>query len=297
MTAPTLTGAQLAEQAGANIAHQMLNAVLNSANQAEAVVSGPAINAWPGGQGIYHLLAFACDVTAGFNEMFTADEEDGPWLILRPTPWRTPAGDFVQSDVDPLNVVEVMDVDLVGLSSTRTDQAVANLFWVRAPHFDMINDERMRLIGQLAPMTEYQNVDPHLYGFRQMQTSTAMGSPDYTANQGDHEAIHNQQWENEEAWMRERLRIITDAAKDSVVFEKGTMRLKGNERIKAGMVVRLHRGALASAYYATNVEHDFIPYHGFFTTVQFERGTGFIDRAQVVLAPYLAERNEAGAAS
>lgn len=35
--APILTGAQRAEQAGAATAHRMLNAVLNSANQSEAV--------------------------------------------------------------------------------------------------------------------------------------------------------------------------------------------------------------------------------------------------------------------
>jgi hypothetical protein len=36
------------------------------------------------------------------------------------------------------------------------------------------------------------------------------------------------------------------------------------------------------------VQHDFVPFGGYTTTVQFERGTGFIDRVQQN-APYFSE--------
>lgn len=82
--------------------------------------------------------------------------------------------------------------------------------------------------------------------------------------------------------------------KDNVVFESGTIRLRGNEAIKAGMVLNIQRGRLTSQYYAHRVDHEFVPYQGFFTTVTVDRGTGYIDRAQEKESPFFTRTNMEG---
>jgi hypothetical protein len=77
------------------------------------------------------------------------------------------------------------------------------------------------------------------------------------------------------------------------------MHLKGNELIKPGVYVQVSEGIsangdapLASEYYASEVTHDYQPFGNYFTTVQFVRGTGFINRAQQAdtpFSPYYAE--------
>ena len=49
------------------------------------------------------------------------------------------------------------------------------------------------------------------------------------------------------------------------------------------------RGSTSAVYYVVEVDHEIVPYSGWFTTVQFERGTGFIRRIQAGGSPYLAE--------
>jgi hypothetical protein len=56
------------------------------------------------------------------------------------------------------------------------------------------------------------------------------------------------------------------------------MRLKGNEALKAGSYLNLAHGNMLSAYYVTAVTHDFVPFGNYFTEIDFERGTGFVDR-------------------
>ena len=75
--------------------------------------------------------------------------------------------------------------------------------------------------------------------------------------------------------------------------------------IKAGTIVRLirggssaGRGGFTAEYYAHTVQHEFVPFRSYATTVSYERSTGFIERVQrkgSVDSPYLAEmspRNE-----
>jgi len=75
--------------------------------------------------------------------------------------------------------------------------------------------------------------------------------------------------------------------RDNVVFEAGTMTLRGREDIHAGEYVSLRlgtnggsRSGFMQQAYAYSVTHEFLPYRSFTTAVQFDRGTGFIDRAQ-----------------
>jgi hypothetical protein len=76
------------------------------------------------------------------------------------------------------------------------------------------------------------------------------------------------------------------------VFEAGTMAVRGPEDIHAGEYVSLRlgtnggsRSGFVQQAYAYAVTHEFMPYRSFTTTVQFDRGSGFIQRASARAAP------------
>ena len=91
--------------------------------------------------------------------------------------------------------------------------------------------------------------------------------------------------------------MLAQINKDNVIFENGTMRLRGNERIKAGTQMHLTRGGgkVESSAYVTQVDHDFSPFQGFYTSVAFERGTDFIERSQKQNPSYFTEIDGKGA--
>ena len=98
-------------------------------------------------------------------------------------------------------------------------------------------------------------------------------------------------------WITQRRIDLIAQNKDNIVFETGTLRLKGNEAIRAGTYLQYKPGNVPAFYYVVSVEHDFAPFGSYFTTVQFERGTGFIGRVQQdagSASPYLAEMVDKG---
>ena len=83
--------------------------------------------------------------------------------------------------------------------------------------------------------------------------------------------------------------------KGASVFERGSLRLKGNEALRAGMRLRVkHSSRLTVTYYVPSVSQEYIPGAGFFTTAQVERGNGFILSAGIDQAPDLARRDLGG---
>jgi hypothetical protein len=82
------------------------------------------------------------------------------------------------------------------------------------------------------------------------------------------------------------------------------MRLRGREDIHAGGYVRLFlgkrqgvTGAFAQSMFAYAIQHEFLPFRSYTTTVPFDLRTGFIERAQRCKgadAPALAEISASG---
>ncbi len=94
------------------------------------------------------------------------------------------------------------------------------------------------------------------------------------------------------AGRRERLFLLNKGAS---VFERGSLRLKGNEKLRAGLRLRVkHSSRLTVTYYVPSVSQEYIPGAGFFTTAQVERGNGFILSAGIDKAPDLARRDLGG---
>lgn len=258
----------------------------------EGKVSGQQVNQWPGGNNIYGLITQVCDVKSGFNEFFIIDREDDVAVVMRPTPFITPDGELIEpsseeSDWFP-DEVTVSSADIQSLQVSRTDANVSNFFWVRAPHNTMNTDSHQRLRDQPLPVLDVPNCDPKLYGIRMMEATANLKMPSKTNSDSPSEKAMLAAAPSEIAWRKSLLNRLKDASVDAVVFERGQMRLKGNEKIRPGGYLRVERGGMVSRCYAVQVEYEFAPFHGCFTTVRFERGTGFVARAQMD-SPYRAE--------
>lgn len=246
---------------------------------------------------IYEMLRYYGDV-GPWNELFMEDREDGVYMVYRPNPYLKTDGTGAKVQAEAPDPVYVdLDVkDLLAINLQRSDADVMNFFWVQSARFNLVyeafqrqdamagNRDDVALIG-------YQNADPDLYGIRLMSTETQQGGPDMQNHTTGGPAADVDRGSAASAnWMDARRRILVDSNRDNVVLERGTMRMRGNESIRAGTYIRLTRGALTSTYYVAQVEHEFVPFQGYFTTAAVERGTGFIERVKAAGSPYFMEQ-------
>lgn len=265
----------------------------------DAKVSPFGVNAFSGGT-LHQMLSFYGDV-GPWNELFLEDREKGVAVVYRPNPFFTPGGDAINPGTGDSKAatVDISDADVVGMDVGRSDANVANYFWVDNASYSLVQGETLRLqAGTQTPdsyyIKDYRNCAPWLYGIRMMQLQTNQGM----RIDGQSAEAKTSGDADLNAWLTGRRKIIVEANRDNVVFESGSMTLKGNERIRAGMYVKLKRGTMEQKVYATRVDHNFMPFRTFTTTVSFERGTGFIERAKRGSgrdSPYLNELNGGGA--
>lgn len=253
----------------------------------DGVVSPFGAGAWQGGT-IHSLLHEHCDV-GPWNELYIEDRDSGPFVVYRPNPFKTADGrSYVQPVLDgkePITTVIGRD-EIVSMSVERTDANVANYFWVDAPRFALNYSETLRAMTYQGDpgsffVEDYGNVNPKLYGTRKMFESTQQGGNDETDSGNGTKAGSGRTagYNNAVEWINARRQALVDQNKDNVIFEIGTMRVKGNENIRAGSYVRVNNGMMTPEFYGVTVQHDYLPFQGYFTTINFERGTGFIDRA------------------
>lgn len=306
--ATSMTGAQFLAEVVGKILNPYIDAMMpaNSSNPRQVTidqdqlakhgttsVSGPQNREGT----IYDLLRTYLDASV-WNELFIEDREDGVYLVWRAKPYNTVAGEKIQDDAPDVDVIDLPGEDVVSMSVSRTDANVANYYWVRSPAFDLNTDIYRRLFAigsdkETVNLSDYVNSDSKLYGIRVMHVDTEMGGDDVTSfNSGHLEAENKKRDTSQVNWINDRRRLLVEQNKDNVVFERGSMRIKGNEKIRAGMYVRLKRGQFWAEYYVTHVSHDWIPFQGFFTTLAVDRGTGFIERAKRdggSASPYYAE--------
>lgn len=265
----------------------------------DAKISPFGVNAFSGGT-LNQMLSHYGDV-GPWNELYLEDREEGVAVVYRPNPFYTPGGDEISPASDKVKAAEIdiTDADIVAMSVSRSDANVANYFWVDNPSYSLVQGETLRLqAGGMNPdsyyVKDYRNCAPWLYGIRMMQLQTNQGQR--TDGQGE-AALQSGRGELL-SWLDKRRRTIVESNRDNVVFESGSLSLKGNERIKAGMYLNISRGNLKQKLYAVNVDQNYMPFRSFTTSVTFERGTGFIERAKRnngKESPYLNELNAGGA--
>jgi hypothetical protein len=208
------------------------------------------------------------------------------------------------------NLVSITTDSIISVSQRRSDEGVANYFWVDAPRFNMNYQDLTRMYANYATqqgavpyyLTGYQNVNPLLYGLRKMEVATQQGGATET-NSGNGTAAGDARYANQGSfvnWIDDRRNLLIALNQDNVVLESGDMRLAGNERIRAGTYVKVRSGAtpnnpggdMQSLYYAHTVSHVYEPFGNYFTEISYDRGTNFIDRVTQGaggVSPYYAE--------
>ncbi|MDR5878782.1 hypothetical protein [Caballeronia sp. LZ032] len=249
-----------------------------------------------------HALIHSHGDIGPWNEFFVEDRESGPVAVYRPNPFKDPAsGDFLMSGVTAPMVVGIDRSAIVSMTVARTDAHVANYFWADCPRFLTNYGSTARMLAYSSPqdsasfyVTDYGNVDPALYGVRKMEETTNQAGLDEpnNGNGTQNGPSRNAAQNGALSWIYNRRQQLYDLNKDNVVLETGSMRLSGRESIKAGRYLRLTHGTMQSEYYIVGVVHDFTPFGSYFTEVQFERGTGFVDRINkwsTQQAPYHSE--------
>jgi hypothetical protein len=291
------------------------------------------------GSSAFSILRDYFDTKDGWNEMFFEDRDAdaqgnpaGPYLVYRPAPLLDIAS---KQPIQPIltdangnppsttsvvpgnptapvaNTVSIDRSTITSLSVKRTDRNVGNYFWVNCASFDIYLDQMNRVYA-LAPATPgnemyqagYSNCNPALYGLRQMTSSTSMGGQGQSFNGNgmkdgpDREKVKTSLM----GWINSRRGQLIQMNKDNVVFESGSMRLKGNENIKAGTYIQVGSGLSATAsrqggdssaksmYYAHTVSHTFEVYGSYLCEVEFDRATGFSDRITSSVPQFFVER-------
>jgi predicted HicB family RNase H-like nuclease len=222
--------------------------------------------------------------------------------VARPAPFLQAANNkviqYVQSGAKA-DFIDIHGYDLQSISEGRSDRGIANYYWVQSAEWALISDMDMKLQAQ-APTSvdsmlkfDYPNCSLKRYNIRRMSVKKSMGPVGVISATGRGTPEEKRQAALLGSDYLDKCRkILAESNKDNVVFESGSMRLRGNEKIKAGRYLRLKRGEkTASLYYAVSVEHEYLPYIGYSTTVNYERGTGFIDRISRQTSPYLGENN------
>jgi hypothetical protein len=253
---------------------------------------------WQGGS-IHALLSQYGDV-GSWNELFIEDRTDGPYVVYRPNPYIVAGGDvgnpasYIQKATNLAASTAIASSDIISMDVSRTDANVANYFWVEAPAYNMnFGWLGKAMAGQSGPantfiITGYGNVDSTLYGFKRMTEQTNQLGPGNGVPKEQNEKAEGEA----NAWIAARRKDLLNQNRDNVVLESGSVRLVGNESVKAGTYLLITHGNMTSTYYVPSVSHSFTPFGTYVTTATVERGTGFIDRAGRDGgrdSPYLAE--------
>uniref|UniRef100_A0AAU6W215 Virion structural protein n=1 Tax=Pseudomonas phage Touem01 TaxID=3138548 RepID=A0AAU6W215_9VIRU len=261
---------------------------------------------------IYQLLRNHLDV-GPFNELYINEDDNGVYCMYRQNPaldlkgnridpdvTGVPSGSYLASyDATSLGMIDLPDEDIMSMDVSRSDGGVGNYYWVDAPSFSLNSDTLMRQLGysseerDTVDQSKYPNSSAELYGTRLMWLNTNLGGPKITnVKSGLSEQEHEQRDTNLFDWLKNRRKFLVAQNKDNSILESGTMRIKGNERIRAGNYIRLRRGTFVAIYYVVAVSHQLLPFRGFYTTLTLERGLGFANRIKMadgVDSPYLSE--------
>jgi len=280
-------------------------------------VSAFGVGGW--NQGTMDALIHQFTDIGAWNECYIEDRTAGPYLVFRPNPYMDAAtGAYIFNDVTAPTITQISDADVVTMSTERSDANVGNYYWVESPRFlynydstaravayqsaqsaeavafDSAQSAEAGVIGGTVFVTTYGNCNPALYGLRKMEEQTQMAGGDELYNGMGLNGISLPKAKSAALdWVTARREALIFQNRDNVVFETGSIHLKGNENAKAGTYLQLTEGqGTPSQYYIDSVTHDYDPFGNYFTTAQFSRGTGFISRAQQSASqssPYWAE--------
>jgi hypothetical protein len=241
---------------------------------------------------LWGLLASVADLP--WNELFVEDRADGVYLVYRPLPYQDMAGQWIGDAQDPnVDDPEGMTVsaeDVKSLQLARTDHHVANFYWVELARGALYSHDLQRLEAMARGTvldTGYPNDDPALYGVRELAVRSLQTHDANTGHPPDGQG--RVYADNDLDWQRSRIELLKLLNRDNVLWEEGSIVVKGSPRLKPGRYLTLRRGGLTARYYVTAVDHQLAPFRGYTTTCRVERGTGFLTRVREQRSPYWLE--------
>lgn len=226
-----------------------------------------------------------------FYEAFFEDGEGGTTFC-----YRKPAFKKLQKDeyIFPNTSAKSFVVppgEITAIKYSRSERDVANFYYVRAPQADMMTgmDTIVQSVmgdgQQLATDgVGFENCDVTLFGRRAMEVNTNHGA---TLFPGVPKEEHEPAMNHVTAYLARQIRYLQQSNIDNAVFESGTIRCAGRPEYKVGHYcdVAWSSGLKASGY-VTAVTHTFEPYKGYTSSLQYSRGTGFVNRTNAA-HPYV----------
>lgn len=245
-----------------------------------------------------------------WNELYVEDRQDGVHLVYRPQPALRLSGDAKDRKImpdapDPV-YVPITDSNIQSYSVSRTDNTVANFYWVTSPRFDLISDMQRKQASIPADdgtvsLKDYPNAAMKYYGTRPLYAETQHGEDTVTNQTSGQDQKGQDSRDNKQfSWIERRRMQLMDINRDNVVLERGSARIKGGpmrrdgkEAMKAGDYALFQFGTITSEAYVTQIDDEFLPFQSYITTLNFERGTGFAERVKMEsgrASPWLAEQ-------
>lgn len=255
----------------------------------QGVVIPRIIGEWQGP--VWGLVSLFAD--RPWNELFVEDEEDQPVLRFRPAPYKDIKGQFIMPGAAEPDLVTLEDADVVSLDVTRSDNRVANYFWV-PPGASLLDTNGWNSVAALQrgePLDfDYANNRPELYGIKKMEVGSRL-LPDllHDVPLAMPPAERGKAQDDYIVWHIDRMKLLKAMNRDNVALEEGEATVKGSEDLKAGRYLWIKRGDLTAEYYMTRVAHTIAPFRGWTTSLTLERGTGFLDRSKSPGSPYWQE--------
>ena len=265
----------------------------------DGVVSAAAISSVHD-DSLYNLVKMVLDI-GPYNEMYIDDMEEATWLIVRKIPFRDVEGTPIQGDTESM---DIHSQDIVSEDVHRSDENVCNYFWAQNNKWGLqfaMDQRAAAAYGSTQEFVRYSYVNclDKLYGKKKLELDSQLGPPTETGGRSlitESDVLHitpfHKQREDFGGWLAERRHLLAAMNQDNVIFEQGTLRLRGNHFIKPGMYLVLYRGPTQvrrGMVYAHTVTHEYNTFVGYFTTIKFDRGTTFIERLQRTRTPYTEE--------
>lgn len=223
-----------------------------------------------------------------WNELFVREGAKNPELVFRPTPWRDIDGKPLPDAPQNVLAHAIPMSSILGLNAARDDVELVNHVVVTAPEYGisgyasglsaqrgLVNAETREKFGDRTPS--------------QLQTHLGPGVAAINLPAAEQQRAGTVDWPQ---WLAERLKWAVAAAKDIHQFERGSLTIKGDPRIRVGDYFTVQRGPLFWSGYAIGVSHDFQPYNRYLTHVEYIRGDQWIKRAEMP-NPWELERQTA----
>lgn len=238
--------------------------------------------------GLVQLMA-----DAPWNEVFVEDEEEGPVLIFRPTPYKDIRGAYIMPGAADPGTIELDADQVVSMDVGRSDERIANFFYV-PPGASMIDASQAVAVASIAsgePFdTNYGNNKPELYGLRKMDSESRLLPETIGALPAQLPAAEAQRAASGIVqWHIERARHLRDMNRDNSVLEEGSATVQGSETVKPGRFLRLTRGDLVAEAYVPRITHNISPLDGWTTNIMLIRGMGFLERLRMDGSPFWKE--------